>query len=236
MRELVLPFFAGAASSSSPSPREKLSASSLRRPLPGLYQCSAGPDLAAAAAEEEGETVATGAKGRSRPTSNPGLVFRPLPAASEDLRLSPPSLVFQCVSLSEARELVEGELGGSTRKIGWRGHGQPGSLIVSHPSVAGIDVRICEAATEEWTLSSSFDESQDSLLAGSVAELQSTHVTSEGRGDGVDATSARGDERSGKGDCWVEFRSNVSRPVGFKSLFKKSPGITVAKPPDLPYD
>ena len=229
LRELVLPFFAGAASSSSSSsPQEKLSASSLLRPLPGLYQCSAGPDLAA---EEEGATVATGAKGRSRPTSNPGLVFRPLPAASEDLRLSPPSLVFQCVSLSEARELVEGELGGGTRKIGWRGHGQPGSLIVSHPSVVGIDVRICEAATEEWTLSSSFDESQDSLLAGSVAELQSTHVTSEGRSDVIDATSARGDERSGKGDCWVEFRS------GFvKSLFKKSPGITVAKPPDLPYD
>ena len=225
LRELVLPFFDGGAASSS-SPLKKLSASSLRRPLPGLYQCSAGP------AEEEGATVAAaGAKGRSRPTSNPGLVFRPLPAAREDLRLSPPSLVFQCESLKEARELVEGELGGRTHKIGWRGHGQRGSLMVSHPSVVGIDVRICEAATEEWTLLSSFDESQDSLLAGSVAELQSTHVTSEGRSDGIDATSARGDERSGKGDCWVEFRA------GFvKSLFTKSPGITVAKPPDLPYD
>ena len=111
------------------------------------------------------------------------------------------------------------------------------TIVGIEPDAAGIDVRICEAATEEWTLSSSFDESQDSLLAGSVAELQSTHVTSEGRGDGVDATSARGDERSGKGDCWVEFRSNVTRPAGFvKSLFKKSPGITVAKPPDLPHD
>jgi hypothetical protein len=224
LREVVLPFFAGAAS----SPQAQLSASSLRRPLPGLYQCSAGPDYA------EGPRMA---KRRTCPTANPGLVFRPLPAAREDLRLSPPSLVFQCDSLAKVREVVEGDLGGTSQKIGWRGHGQLGSLIVSHPSLVGLDVRICEAATEEWELSSSFDESQDSLLAGSVVELQSTHVISEGRSDGIDATFARRDERNGKGDCWVEFRSNVARPSGFvKSLLKKSPGITVAKPPDLPYD
>jgi hypothetical protein len=103
--------------------------------------------------------------------------------------------------------------------------------------VTGLEIRISEAAADGWVMSSSFDESQESLLAGSVAELQSAHVTSEGKSDGIDTTSVEGDAKSGKGDCWVEFRSNVTRPAGFvNSLLKKSPGITVAKPPDLPYD
>ncbi len=166
-------------------------------------------------------------------TTNPGLIIRPLPAADGDMRLSPPSLVFRCESLSGSRDLIEGRLGGRTHKIGWRGNGLSGSLIVSHPSVTGIEIRIRESVHDGgWALSSSFDESQESLLAGSIAELQSTRVTSEGGA----TTSIIGDDKIGNGDCWVEFRSNVARPVGFvNSLLRTSPRISVVKPPNLPY-
>jgi hypothetical protein len=176
-----------------------MSSSLLSRPRPGIYQ------------------------------ANHGLIFRPLPAAREDLHLSSPSLVFQCQSLEEVRDLVEDKLGGNTYKIGWRGHGQLGSLIVSHPSLMGLEIRICESTGAEWVPSIHFDESQESLLAGSLPELQSTHVVSQG-----DKMTTSGDTKIGNGDCWVEVRSNVKRPSGF---FKKSPeGNRIAKIPDLPYE
>ncbi|KAL9181369.1 hypothetical protein ACHAXT_010174 [Thalassiosira profunda] len=142
-------------------------------------------------------------------TDNPGLIFRPLPAAQEDLRLSPPSLVFQSKSLDESQELIERTLGGRT---------------------------ICETAGEEWVLSSSFDEAQDSLLAGSLAELQSTHVVSEGKRGGTDTVA--GDPKIGHADCWIETRQTVKRPSGFvSSLFRRKPsGNRIAKPPDIPYE
>ncbi|KAL7536820.1 hypothetical protein ACHAXR_007416, partial [Thalassiosira sp. AJA248-18] len=190
LRELALPYFPQVSSL-----QTKLSKSSLLRPLPGLYQCP---------------IVTNGSNDTTRKntTDNPGLIFRPIPAAQEDLRLSPPSLVFQCKSLKEAQKLVEEKLGGRTFKIGWRGHGQLGSLIVSHPLLYGLDLRICEAAGNEWVLSSSFDEAQESLLAGSLEELQSSHVVSDGKSDGVEKSSITVDTKSGDGDCWVEFRSN----------------------------
>jgi len=224
LRELALPFFPGVSSSL----QTVLSKSSLIRPLPGLYQCPAGPT----------ESKATT---KRNTTANPGLIFRPLPAAQEDLRLSSPSLVFQCESLVEAQKLVEEKLGGRTFKIGWRGHGQLGSLIVGHPSILGLDIRICEAAGNEWILSSSFDEAQESLLAGSLAELQSTHVVSEGKSGAAETSSGTGDTKNGNADCWVEFRSNVKHPTGFfkqftSSLFQKPARTKVAKPPDIPYE
>ena len=178
----------------------KMSMSSLlSRPRPGIYQ------------------------------ANHGLIFRPLPAAREDLHLSSPSLVFQCKSLDEMRELVEDKLGGETYKIGWCGHGQLGSLIVSHPSLMGLEIRLCESTSEEWVPSIHFDESQQSLLAGSLPELQSTHVVSQG-----DKMTTSGDSKIGKGDCWVEVRSNVKRPSGF--LKKLPESNRIAKIPDLPYE
>ncbi len=228
LRELVLPY-----SSHDPSSlREKLTRSSLYRPLSGLYQCIVGSDIA----DDGSTTNGGGMRSTTTETTNPGLILRPLPAADGDMRLSPPALIFRCKSLSGARELIEGGLGGRTHKIGWRGHGRPGSLIVSHPSVMGIEIRIRESSSDGgWALSSSFDESQESLLAGSVAELQSTHVTSEGWND--DTTSVRGDAKIGKGDCWVEFRSNATRPAGFVNSLLKTPSKTsVAKPPNIPYD
>lgn len=175
-----------------------LSKSNLSRPLPGLYQYDCT-----------------------------GLVMRPLPAADEDLRLPPPSLIFSCPSLDEAQELVEKDLGGKTSKIGWRGDEHRGSLIVSHPSIAGLDVRI----SEDWNLSSSFDEAEQAVLAGSLDDLQSSHVMSEGKHDEEDITI---DPKTNNSDCWVEARSNVKRPSGFLKRFGKVP--TIAKPPQLPYE
>ncbi|KAL3762978.1 hypothetical protein ACHAWU_001125 [Discostella pseudostelligera] len=223
LREIVLPFFPGVSLL-----QTTLSQSSLLRPLPGLYQFQIG-------SENGRETI-----DRTTNKSNAhSLIIRPLPAAQEDLRLSSPSLVFQCKSLVDAQTMVEEQLSGRTSKIGWRGNGQLGSLIVSHPSITGLDVRICETTGDEWVLSSSFDESQDSLLAGSLAELQSVHVVSEGKHE--EKASTKGDKNTANGDCWVEFRSNVKHPSGFFKQFASatsliSPPLRVAKPPDLPYD
>ena len=112
------------------------------------------------------------------------------------MRLSPPSLIFSCPSLDETQELVEKNLGGKTSKIRWRGDEHRGSLIVSHPSIAGLDVRI----SEDWILSSSFDEAEQSVLAGSLDDLQSSHVMSEGKHDddeiiiGIDVSLGDEDE------------------------------------------
>lgn len=222
LRELVLPFFPAASSLQS-----RLSQSSLLRPLPGLYQYSV--DLKSD----------DNAMERKECKTMPGLIVRPLPAAQEDLRLSPPSLVFQCKSLIEAQTLVEQKLYGRTSKIGWRGNGRLGSLLVTHPSTIGLDIRIYESSCDEWVLSSSFDESQDSLLAGSLAELQSAHVVSDGKQKATVEASSAGNV--GSGDCWVEFRSNMKHPLGFlkqfaTSLLQKTSQVKVAKPPDLPYE
>jgi len=183
----------------------KLSMSSLHRPLPGLYQFNKG--------------------------NNDGLILRPIPAAKEDLRLPPPSLVFQCESLADAQTQIEKQLQGHTFKIGWRGHGQLGSLMVAHPSILGLDVRISETGTDDWVPNSGFDEAQDSLLAGSLEELQSAHVVSEGKSLGKD-------RKTNKGDCWIETRANISHPSGFMKQFlsAKKQTVTVAKPPSIPYE
>lgn len=176
-----------------------LSKSKLTRPLPGLYQYDCN-----------------------------GLVIRPLPAAEEDLRLPPPSLIFQCQSLDDAKELVEKDLGGKTAKIGWRGDKHRGSLIVGHPSIVGLDVRM----HEDWVLSSSFDEAEQAVLAGSLDDLQSTHVMSEGKHHGEEDITV--DPKTNNADCWVEARSNVKRPSGFLKRLSNSPRI--AQPPQLPYE
>ena len=198
LRELALPFF--------PEPcidiQTTLSKSSLTRPLPGLYQLNKG--------------------------NNDGLILRPIPAAEEDLRLSPPSLVFQCESIADVQTKIETQLQGYTFKIGWRGHCQLGSLMVSHPSILGLDIRISETGTDDWVPNSGFDEAQDSLLAGSLEELQSARVVSEGK-------SLVNDEKTNKGDCWIETRANISHPSGFFRSPKKQ-AVTVAKPPSIPYE
>ena len=155
-----------------------------------------------------------------------GVVIRPLPAADEDLRLPPPSLIFNG-SIQEKKVVVEQDLGGKTAKIGWRGNSHRGSLIVKHPSITGLDVRICE----DWVLCRSFDEAEDAVLAGSLNDLQSSSVMSEGKNSNKDAAI---DPKTNNADCWIEARSNMKRPAGF--LKRNSRYHRIAKPPQLPYE
>lgn len=173
-------------------------APSLSRPLPGLYQM--------------GDT---------------GLVLRPLPAASEDMRLSAPSLVFEYDDDISHIEKAAALSGVRIGKIGWKGDLKEGSLILSHPDIGGLDIRVTSGA-----LSGYFDEAQESLLAGSLDKLQNANVTSDG-------CSNTADKNTGKRDCWTEFRHCATRPSGFvNQMLQKRVGIqnTVAKPPSLPYD
>ena len=171
---------------------------SLSRPLPGLYQMP-------------GDT---------------GLILRPLPAATEDMRLSAPSLVFEYDDDISHIEKAAALSGGRIGKIGWRGDRKKGSLILAHPDIAGLDIRVASGA-----LSSFFDEAQESLLAGSFDKLQNANVTSDGRSNTTD-------ENIGKKDCWAEFRHCATRPSGFVNQMLQKPADrqnTVAKPPS-PYD
>ena len=215
LRELVLPFFPLPFFLEESSLQSKLSKSSLARPLPGLYQCSVD------STDDGTDTMV-----------NNGLIFRPLPAAEEDLTLSQPSLVFQCQRLTDSQKLIEQKLGGTTHKIGWKGHGKLGSLMVRHPSLSGLDIRLVQSVTDDWIPTASFDESTESLLAGSLDDLQSSHVVSDGN---VTGDSLVKDEKIGNGDCWIEMRSNVTQPLGFIKQFKKKKQ-TIAKPPDLPFE
>jgi hypothetical protein len=151
--------------------------------------------------------------------------IRPLPSGSEDQRLPPPSLIFHCDSLEDVS--VE-EHGAVTSKIGFGGLGN-GQLIVFHKYLLGLDLRYC-ASTEA---SSSFAEAQESLLAASLADLQSTNTLLAG------GEEAKADERVGHGDCWMEFRANIKEPAGFWRRYvmaKSKSKNRIAKAPDLPYE
>lgn len=91
--------------------------------------------------------------------------------------------------------------------------------MIRHNDMRGIDVRFCSS----YKPSSMFCEAQESLLASSLDELQSTNVLK---------STGKVDPRTLQTDCWVEFRANISRPMGY--LKKTQPKI--AKAPDLPYE
>lgn len=157
------------------------------------------------------------------------LALRPLPAASEDRMLPAPSLVFSCRNLDDPPVLQGARIG----KIGFNGttrKRRQGQLMVAHPDLPGLDFRL----TDSMEYSSSFAEAQDALLAGSLQELQNENVLLEG-GDGRHERM-KPDAKDGEGDCWVEFRANVKRPLGFMTRKSKTLYVTkVAKVPDIPY-
>lgn len=154
-----------------------------------------------------------------------GVAFRPLPAAKEDLTLPPPSLVFSCESLDNAQRAID-DVGATSAKVGFSGHDRKGQLIVKHKLLAGLDFRMCEAEN----LSSTFAEAEQSLLAGSLDDLQNDNVMAEGG-----KRRGSSDAMNGLGDCWVEFRANIRNPSGFwkkdKTTLKR-----IAKAPPLPYE
>lgn len=216
-KEICLPYFDDA---SYPDGRTLLStlSESLHRPAVGLYQF--------------------------RDT----LAVRPLPSAKEDRVLPQPSFVFYKSDIAhdaltftgKGKEDTTGMVsyvknnsnidnGVRTAKIGFSSSFR-GQYMVSHPDLPGLDIRL----TDTDTFSSHFPEAQQALLAGSLAELQSNNVLS----DGVDGKANRSDAMNGLGDCWVEFRANMKQPSGFikhrRTDAAKPP--RVAKIPDLPYE
>ena len=100
-------------------------------------------------------------------------------------------------------------------------------VMLLHKDLLGLDVRYCPRTA----VSSAFAEAQDSLLAGSLEELQSTNVLVSRREE------VKSDARVGNGDCWIEVRANLKRP---SKLFQRSKNSQrkqkIAKIPDLPYD
>lgn len=226
LREIVIPYDSEATYSNGSSLLQLLVQSNLSRPKTGLFQWTSAIQ-----------------------PSNGGVILRPLPLAKADLALPSPSFIFQCSSLDEVQSINAGSAAMVLHKVGCNSNA-PGQLMVHHPNLHGIDVRYCQS-TE---LSSSFAEAQESLMAGSLDDLQNVNVLVKGGNvsgvettasksnaqGSVDAVASRGtkvDAMNGLGDCWVEFRANVKRPLGFLQGKSKRKAIPrTAKAPDLPYE
>ena len=200
LKEISLPFFLEATNGAGLNVMDQLGQSGWRRPVPGLYQSPVG-----------------------------GLCIRPLPAATQDQNLSPPSIVFHCSSLEEWKEQTMSKMETTTEfgdlkvaQIGKTGIHQ-GQLLLRHPDWQGMDIRVCEKTAH----SSMFAEAQESLLAASLPELQSSHV--------LEGAKGTVDPKTERMDCWAEFRATVRNPRGF---LKRNEVIVTktAKAPDLPYE
>jgi len=159
-----------------------------------------------------------------------GIAIRPLPAAKEDLTLAPPSFVFHCESLDDAQKIIDSS-GANSAKVGFSGHDRKGQLIVRHQLLAGLDFRMCEASA----LSSTFAEAQESLLAGSLDDLQSANVLG-GTDEGSTGVRGHSDAMNGLGDCWIEFRANCRKPSGFLNKGKNVSSKRIVKAPSIPYE
>mmetsp|Transcript_29259 Transcript_29259/g.52925 ORF Transcript_29259/g.52925 Transcript_29259/m.52925 type:complete len:244 (-) Transcript_29259:58-789(-) len=199
LKELVIPFYDDSLYPDDQSLLSKLGSSTLNRPAVGLYQWP-----------------------------NNGIVIRPLPSAKEDRSLPSPSLVFYCKDLEIAADKLA-SVGGISAKIGYNGLQSSGQLMVSHPSLLGLDIRL----TDNVEYTSAFPEAQEALLASSLGELQNVNVL---KGD--IGTESEKDARDNNMDCWVEFRANMRRPSGFMKRAVKGNGgkVKTAKAPDLPYE
>jgi hypothetical protein len=200
LRELTIPMYDDSEYRDGSTLLSHLSASSLRRPTVGVSQFP-----------------------------NNGLALRPLPAGKEDRLIPAPSLVFYSPNLDEAKERLSSN-GLMTAKIGYSGTSRHGQLMVSHPDLPGLDVRL----TDMTSYLSSFAEAQEALLAGSLDDLQNVNVLLEG---GKQAR-AQNDAMNGLGDCWVEFRANLKKPIGFfkRNSVRPTEQRRTAKAPNIPYD
>ena len=214
--------------------QHKFSMSSLSRPRTGLYQW---PASTSRCSEIDSSNISTGRE----------IIFRPLPTAPTDLKVPPPCLIFQPNSVSSSdnsqslslavEEIVNRvkQNGGMTSKIGFNSQ-RVGQLRVLHLDLLGLDIRYCPSKQ----CSISFAESEESLMAASLPELQSIHVMVEGADSNDDNTinvkndtqtndqnksrysvqygqegEHTQDAMNGLGDCWVEFKANIKRPSGF---------------------
>lgn len=145
-----------------------------------------------------------------------GLAIRPLPASQEDHAVSPPSLIFH--TSDDSLDFVQ-DSQTTMAKIGCSGVNRQGQTMLRHRDTQGLDIRFCPSLKP----SSMFFEAQESLLASSLPELQSTNVLQ---------PTGKVDPRTQQSDCWIEFRANLSKPM---SLWKKTKP-RIAKAPDLPFE
>jgi hypothetical protein len=155
--------------------------------------------------------------------------IRPLPTAGEDKRLPSPSLIFHSNSPDNEIAIANVDKTGIRKApIGFSGGMTDGQIMVRHEHLLGLDIRYCH----QTKVKSAFCEAQESLLAGSLEELQSTNALLS-RGE-----QAKDDHRTNNSDCWVEVRANLKQPSGYwtRASSKRSGSIRVAKVPDLPYE
>ena len=156
--------------------------------------------------------------------------IRPLPTAGEDTRVPSPSLIFHSNSPDNETAITNMDKNGIRKApIGFSGGMTDGQTMVRHEHLLGLDIRYCH----QTQIKSAFCEAQESLLAGSLEELQSTNALLS-RGE-----KAKDDHRTNNSDCWVEVRANLKQPSGYwtrASSFKRSGSVRVAKVPDLPYE
>ena len=230
LKEVAFTIYDDAVYEDGSTVQSQLSQSSLLRPVTGVYEWPNNDHS------------------HSR-SAVPGVCLRPLPAAKRDLRGSsrPVVLAFHCDSVDQILEEYQARLVDSHSKndaespaihfskIGYTGQkrGQLRLQATNHNSgnnknslinyLPGLDIRWCES-TKPMSM---FNEAQESLLASSLLELQSTNV--------LKATGSQEpgleDERIGSSDCWTEVRTMVRNPRGFVS--GKGPKIATA-PPSYP--
>ena len=194
LREIVIPFFdEDMCPTHNKTLSQTLSQSNLSRPKIGLYQWPSSSSSSSSSSYESNNNIKYDNKN--------GIILRPLPIAATDLTSSPPTFVFQCDDLEVVEEnilykytndnhnhedLAHAQLG--VNKVG-RNSTAPGQIMLYHsdlhgqePGAAdeagrGIDLRYCQ----ETTVSQSFAEAQESLMAGSLNDLQNVNVLMEGK-------------------------------------------------------
>jgi hypothetical protein len=156
--------------------------------------------------------------------------IRPLPTAAEDKRLPSPSFIFHSNSPEDEVALTTMDETGIRRApIGFSGGMADGQIMVLHEHLLGLDVRYCH----QTKVKSAFSEAQESLLAGSLEELQSTNTLL------AVGEQAKDDHRILNSDCWVEVRANLKQPSGYwsnRASAKRTGSVRVASVPDLPYE
>ena len=250
LREVVIPFAENSLYSNGKTILQTFSDSYLIRPKVGLYQWKIEDNDVNSNCNDD-DVISNQQK---------DIVFRPLPSASTDMTLAPPTFIYQCDSLQSAEKHVQEQQKEISKfingqcvlsKVGFNGYQNNGQLRIemnnnnieydrSHKNTSlintsSLEFRFCDANE----LSSSFAEAQESLLAGSLHDLQNVNVMVEGTNNinhssciksGVKGESSssndnnhskhsnntsRVDVMNGLGDCWVEFRANLKQPQGF---------------------
>jgi hypothetical protein len=148
-----------------------------------------------------------------------GLRIRPLPPAALDRRPTASTLIFHRSTSSSSNESSYDDHDDDRffRRIGYTGrHGHGGQLLFQHSDNLGL--RLCRV--QQQPPRSMFAEAQDSLLASSLADLQSNRVliTTKKNDNNMSAGDNDDDDddpRRNRSDCWVEVRAQMATPATY---------------------